>query len=90
MLNFEYTTTFAVIMYFVPAIISLLAFFFLKKKFIWLAVPITALFDVIAFWDVITYYESQMLSMIFLIPQLIIVGAISFLVFWRNRKKKRA
>ena len=80
MLDMEYTKAFTIIMYFAPAIISLIAFYFLKRKLIWLTVPITAIFDVIAFWDVILYYESRMLSMIFLIPQLIIVGVISFFI----------
>lgn len=84
---FEYGETFTVVMYFVPALISLVALWFINKKRICIAIPITIIVDLITFWDVLTYYESRPLALVFLIPQVIIVAAIS-LIIMRIYKKK--
>ena len=84
---FEYGEIFTIIMYFAPALISLVALWFINKKFIWLSIPITIIADLIAFWSALTYYESWQLALVFLIPQIIVVTAISLFIMRIYRRK---
>ena len=77
---FEYSEAFTFVMYLAPAIISLVVLGIVKRKFIWLSIPITIVADLIAFWSVLIYYESRGLALVFLIPQVFVVTAISAVV----------
>ena len=85
---FEYSEAFTFVMYLAPAIISLVVLGIVKRKLIWLSIPITIFADLIAFWSVLIYYESRGLALVFLIPQVFVVTAISAVFMYRNKKHK--
>jgi hypothetical protein len=74
-------------MYFAPALISLTILFIVKRKMIWLSIPITIIADLVVFWNGLTYYESQGLVIVFLIPQIIVVSVISITITFVHRKR---
>jgi hypothetical protein len=83
----QYSEIFVVAMYFVPALISLTVLFIVKRKMIWLSIPITIIADLVAFWNGLTYYESRGLVLLFLIPQIIFVSIISVTITLVHRKR---
>ena len=85
---FEYSEAFTVIMYFAPALISLIVLFFAKRKLIWLSIPITIIADILAFGKALVYYEFWRLALVFLIPQIIVVTAISIAIMLIHRKRR--
>jgi len=82
----QYGEIIAIIMYFVPAIVSLFVFWFVNKKLIWLSIPITIAADLIAFWGALTNYEFWQLALIFLIPQIIVVTIITLIIMHFHKK----
>ncbi|MCL2603661.1 MAG: hypothetical protein FWD90_04205 [Defluviitaleaceae bacterium] len=85
----EYSESFMIIMYFLPALVSLIVLLFAKRKLIWLAIPITITADLITFWGAITYYETRGLAFLFLIPQIIVVSIISLVIMLVHKKRLR-
>ena len=83
---FQYGEIVAIIMYFLPALISLFVFWLVNKKLIWLSIPITIAADLIAFWGALTNYEFRQLALIFLVPQIIVVTIISVITVHLHRK----
>jgi hypothetical protein len=83
----EHSELFTVVMYFAPAIISLVSFGIIKRKLIWIAIPITVVADLIAFWSVLTNYETRQLALVFLVPQIFIVSVIAFVVMYIHKKR---
>ena len=86
--RFLYGEAFSIIMYFAPAIISLVVLGLVKRNLIWMSIPITIIADLIAFWSVLAYYESRGVALVFLIPQIIVVAAISAFVLYKSKKHK--
>ena len=84
---FEYGEAFTIIMYFAPALISLVVLWFANKKLSWIAIPITIIADLVAFWSALTNYEFWQLALVFLIPQIIVVTAISLIIMRIYRRK---
>lgn len=84
---FEYSEIFTIIMYFAPALISLMILYFAKRKMIWLSIPITIIFDILAFGKALVNYEFWQLTLVFLIPQIAVVAIISFIVMYINKKR---
>lgn len=82
---------FSVFIYFVPPIISLAVLFFLKRKLIWLSIPITIFVDLI-FWGAAILDSSygRGLAKIFLIPQISGVAVISLLITYISKRRKKA
>ena len=83
----SYGDIITIIMYFAPAVISLVILGFMKKKLIWLSIPITIVADLIAFWDALTNYEFWQLALVFLIPQIIVVTIVSLSIMRFSKKK---
>lgn len=84
----EYSEIFTRIMYFAPVLILLIVFWCINKKRIWIAIPITIITDLITFWNVLTYYESWQLALVFLIPQIIVVAIIALAVMFISKRKR--
>ncbi len=85
---FEYLGVFSVGMFFIPPIVSLAMFYILKRELIWLSILITVIVDVIVFRDVLTYYETRSLALLFLIPQVFVVAVISLYLTYKKRQRK--
>jgi hypothetical protein len=86
----EYSELFTIIMYFAPAIISLVVLGIKNRRFIWIAIPITIIADLIAYWRVLVYYETRQLALMFLIPQVVVVTIIAFVVMLIHKKRTAA
>lgn len=80
---------FSIFMFFVPPIISLITLYFLKRKLIWLSIPITILFDLL-FWGkaILDSSYGRGLTAIFLIPQISVVIIISLAIIYREKRGK--
>lgn len=62
--------------YYIAPIILLLFFFIKKRNLIWLTLPISMTLDIIAFWGVLTYYETQGLIKLSIAFHLIFIGIV--------------
>jgi hypothetical protein len=85
----RYSEIFVIAMYFAPALISLTVLFFVKRKIIWLSIPITIIADLVAFWSGLVYYETRGIVLVFLIPQIIVVSIISVTITLIHRRRTK-
>lgn len=77
---------FSIFMFLAPPVAALLALYFMKKKLIWLSVPITLLTDALLWGPAMTKAGSYGgVLLVFLIPQVMVVTLISLLVIRRTR-----
>lgn len=79
---------FSMFMFFVPPITALLVLYFIRKKLVWIAIPITLLLDTLFWGPAIAKAGSYGgTALMFLIPRVIVVMLISLLIM---RKAKKA
>ena len=70
--------------------VNLLILFFAKRTLIWLSVPITVAVDALVWGPAVIHGGSySAIALVFLVPQVLVVTAISFLIArrWANRAK---
>lgn len=86
----QYGEVFSVVMFFVPPILCLWALYFIKRRWIWLAVPVTIGVDLLVWGKGLFESPHGGVAIVFLIPQIIVVAVISFAILvLENRKLKR-
>ena len=80
--------SFSMFMFFVPPLVAaLLILYFIRKKLVWVAIPITLLLDFLIWGPAIAKAGSYGgAALIFLIPQVIVVTLMSLLIM-RSAKK---
>ena len=78
---------FSIFMFFVPPIVTLLVLYLIRKKLIWVSIPVTILIDAL-FWGPAIMEAGSYggVALIFLISQVIVVTLISLLIMWRTKK----
>ena len=79
---------FSIFMFFVPPIAALIALFWIRRKLIWVSIPITVLIDGVIWGTAITGGGSHgKIALVFLIPQVIVVILISLFIMWREKRR---
>lgn len=88
----KYGEALSITAYFLPAVISLAVLFAVKKKWIWMSVPIVVIIDLIVFGDALIYNfgEFRSIALVFLIPQILITAIISSSILWFGIRKKKS
>lgn len=85
-----YGEMFSIIIFFIPAILSMSIFYFTKRNWIWLSIPITIMVDLLA-WGKGLIFESSHggIVLVFLIPQVTVVVIISFIILCLKKRRKK-
>lgn len=88
----KYGEILSIIAYFLPAVISLAVLFAVKKKWVWLSIPIVAIVDLIVWGEILIYNFGELrgIALIFLIPQILITTIISLSILEFDRRKKKS
>lgn len=86
----QYGDLISIIMFFIPPILSALIFYFAKRNWIWLSIPITIVVDLLVWGEVIFKSSHGGVAIVLLIPQVIVVATISFVILYLNKRRKRA
>ena len=69
----------------VPPVALVLAFWQWLARHIRWSVVLTALCDVLLFWDEMFYYESFGLFAVLILVQLAVTGAVAFRIYYKQR-----
>lgn len=76
---------FSVCMFLLPPAAALLILFFVKRSLIWLSVPVTVAVDALVWGPAVIRGGSYgAIALVFLIPQVLAVAAVSFLIARRR------
>lgn len=86
----QYGEIFSIIMFFVPAILSMLIFYFTKRNWIWMSILITIVVDLLVWGKGIFESSHVGIALVFLIPQVTAVAIISFVILYLEKRRKRA
>ncbi len=88
----QYGDVLSIIAYFMPAIISLMILFVVKKKWIWLSIPIVVIIDLIVWGEALIYNLGELrgIALIFLVPQILITTIIALSILGFDRQKKKS
>lgn len=70
----------------VPPVALVLAFRQWLARHIRWSVALTALCDVLLFWDELFYYESFGLFAVLILVQLAVTGTVAFRIYYKQRK----
>ena len=84
---YRYNVELAWIVYFACAIIPLVVIWFMNKKRIWLAIPITIGISFINFGGMLLHSQTRSFILTLLIPQIIVVTIVSLTIMYLHRKK---
>lgn len=87
----QYGEVFSIVMFFVPPILFLSTLYFIKRRWMWLAIPITIVVDLLVWGKGVFESPHGGVTLVFLIPQIIVVAVISFanLFFEKHKKLKK-
>lgn len=87
----QYGEVFSIVMFFVPPILILSALYLIKRRCMWLAIPITIVVDLLIWGKGVFESPHGGAALAFLIPQIIVVTVISFVIlfFEKDRKLKK-
>lgn len=81
------SSAFAITMFFLPPLVSLVLLYLLKRERIWLSVPITLAADLLVWGPAVLHGGSHgTLAWVFLLPQLLIVALLSLLALRAGKK----
>lgn len=87
----RYGEILSIIAYFLPAVVSLVVLFVVKKKWIWLSIPIVASIDLIVWGEVLIYNFGELrgIALIFLVPQILITTIIALSILKFDKRKRK-
>lgn len=63
-----------------PTFILPFVFFFINRRYVWFSILLTAIFEVVVWWDELCYYESRGLIIYAILIQLFLIAAIILLL----------
>ncbi|MDD4726699.1 MAG: hypothetical protein PHR70_07925 [Tissierellia bacterium] len=86
----QYGEMFSIIMFFIPAIFSMLVLYFAKRNWIWVSIPITIIVDLLVWGKAIVELSHARVLLIFLIPQVTVVAIISLVIIFLENRRRRA
>ena len=86
----QYGELFSIIMFFIPPILSALVFYFTKRNWIWLSIPITIVVDLLVWRKGIFESSHGGVALVFLIPQVTVIAIISFVILYLEKRRKSA
>lgn len=88
----RYGKILSIIAYFLPAVLSLIVLFVVKRKWIWFSIPIVACVDLIVWGEVLIYNFGELrgIALIFLVPQILITTIIALSILKFDRRKKNS
>jgi preprotein translocase subunit YajC len=84
----QYGEVFSIVMFFAPLILFLSVLYFIKRRWIWLAIPITIVVDLFVWGKGVFESPHGGVALVFLIPQIIVVAVISFAILFFEKNKK--
>lgn len=64
------------ILYPVLAVLLPIAFYFIKRKYIWLSLILAVIVDVILYWDEFSYYEGRPFIIFFTFVQIAVMAIV--------------
>lgn len=65
------------------------AFFLIKRRYVWLSIPLTATIELMVRWGDFTYYESRGLLMFFTAVQLAVMAVVILSLKFIDAKRKK-
>ena len=88
-MSWQMSEVFSVLAFLVPPIVSLLAFYWWKRRCICWSIAITAVVDALVWGSAICSSSyARGLAMIFLIPQIVVVTLVSLMIWKKAQKLK--
>lgn len=79
----------AIILYPVLAVLLPIAFYFIKRKYIWLSLILAVIVDVIMYWDEFSYYEGRSFVIFFTFVQIAVMAIIILILKTVAAKKEK-
>lgn len=79
----------AIILYPVLAVLLPIAFYFIKRKYIWLSLILAVIVDVILYWDEFSYYEGRPFIIFFTFVQIAVMAIIILILKTVAAKKEK-
>ena len=65
------------------------AFYIIKRRYLWFSIPLTLIIELIINWDNIMYYESRGLMILFTLAQVAVMTVFILLLKYIGAKTKR-
>ena len=78
-----------IILYPVSALLLPIAFYFIKRKYIWLSLILAVAVDVILYWDEFSYYEGRPFIIFFTFVQIAVMAIIILILKIAAAKKEK-
>lgn len=78
-----------IILYPVLAVLLPIAFYYIKRKYIWLSLILAVIVDVILYWDEFSYYEGRPFIIFFTFVQIAVMAIIILILKMAAAKKEK-
>lgn len=78
-----------IILYPVLAVLLPVAFYFIKRKYIWFSLILAVIVDVIMYWDEFSYYEGRPFVIFFTFVQIAVMAIIILILKTVAAKKEK-